>query len=156
MFIKTTTVYQTLSIMENKIKPCKAIGKANGFLGCGKPTLKRYFGLCSGCFFDFLTNDERGKIIYQKSFLPKVNKKTRLNEKAKTSEMKSDLTNWKDELQKRVNKIIRLIDKDLLCLARNQTGQIHAGHVFARGGNQKHYQQTFLKGLFSCLYYTKR
>lgn len=44
--------------------------------------------------------------------------------------------NWKKVLQTEVNKIVRLIDKGQLCLARNHdANQIHAGHVFARGGN---------------------
>ena len=48
----------------------------------------------------------------------------------------SDKTkNWKNELQTEINKIVRLIDKDLPCLARNKGGQIHAGHIFSRGSS---------------------
>jgi len=122
--------------MENKPKKCNGIGKANGFIGCGKEVVKRTFGLCSVCFYEFLTTDERGKIIYQKSFLPKVSLKLKSFEKATKQKLKENTTNYKNKLQTEVNKIVRLIDKDLPCLARNQKGQMHAGHVFARGGNQ--------------------
>ncbi len=120
---------------------CKPIGKAFGFEPeepCAKQMTefeKRTYGMCNSCLWDFYHNDERGKIIYQKLFLPKVALKIKVAEKEVKKKMKSNTTNWKQVLQDHVNKIIRLIDKDLLCLARNQKGQIHAGHVYARGGN---------------------
>lgn len=44
---------------------------------------------------------------------------------------------WSKKLQVKINLIIRLIDKGLPCLARGTYAkQIHAGHVYARGGNQ--------------------
>jgi len=60
-------------------------------------------------------------------------KKKNIEQKKK---LKDAVTNWKSELQTEINKIVRLIDKGLLCLAKNKGGQIHAGHIFARGGNQ--------------------
>lgn len=51
------------------------------------------------------------------------------------NELKKEVTKWSEELQTEVNKIVRLIDKDLLCLARNRGGQIHAGHIYSRGSN---------------------
>jgi len=50
--------------------------------------------------------------------------------------LKDNTTNWKVKLQDEVCKIARLIDKDLLCLARNKGGQIHGGHIYSRGSNQ--------------------
>lgn len=50
--------------------------------------------------------------------------------------LRDNTLNWKTELQTEINKIVRLIDKDLLCLAKNRGGQMHAGHIYARGGNQ--------------------
>jgi len=56
--------------------------------------------------------------------------------KAEKKQLREKLTNWKSKFQDEINKIVRLIDKDLFCLARKTGGQMHAGHVFARGGNQ--------------------
>jgi len=55
---------------------CKSTNsQTRGFDSCGKDVFKRYkFGLCSKCFFDWTQEDERGKIYYAKSFLPKVKK----------------------------------------------------------------------------------
>lgn len=49
--------------------------------------------------------------------------------------MKINTTNWKNNLQKEVQKIARHIDYGLLCLARNKPGQIHGGHIFSKGGH---------------------
>lgn len=51
--------------------------------------------------------------------------------------LRDGITNWKNELQTDVNKIIRLIDHDLPCLAKGiYSNQVHAGHIFSRGSNQ--------------------
>jgi len=118
---------------------CKSQGKANGFESCGKTMTefeKRTYGMCNGCLWDFYHETEIGKIIYQKSFLPKVSLKLKSIQRENEKKMRSNTKSWKTELQTNINKIVRLIDKDLLCLARNQKGQLHAGHVFSRGGNQ--------------------
>jgi hypothetical protein len=61
-------------------------------------------------------------------------RKKRVEEKKK---MRDAITNWKNELQDEVNLIIRLIDKDLPCLAKGKySNQVHAGHIFSRGSNQ--------------------
>ena len=46
-----------------------------------------------------------------------------------------DYIDYGAKLQDKVNLIVRLIDKGLKCLARKRGGQMHAGHVYARGGN---------------------
>lgn len=71
---------------------------------------------------------EKQRIVKQKE-----QKRKNLEEKEK---LKTAVTNWKSKLQDEINKIVRLIDKGLLCLAKNKGGQIHAGHIYARGGNQ--------------------
>lgn len=64
-----------------------------------------------------------------------VRNKKKLEEKKTRQKMVDNTTNWKSRLQDEINSIVRRIDKGLLCLARNKGGQIHAGHVYARGGN---------------------
>jgi hypothetical protein len=57
----------------------------------------------------------------------KVQKKKEAKEKLKSN------SEWLNELQTIINKIVREIDKDLLCLATNKkTSIIHAGHVMSR------------------------
>lgn len=64
----------------------------------------------------------------------KEERKKRAEEKRK---LRDNVTNWKNELQDEVNIIIRLIDKDLPCLAKGKyANQFHAGHIFSRGSNQ--------------------
>ena len=67
--------------------------------------------------------------------LEKVRHKKELEEKKVKQKMVDNTTNWKAKLQTEINTIVRCIDKGLFCLARNKGGQIHAGHVYARGGN---------------------
>lgn len=58
-------------------------------------------------------------------------------EKKDHIEAKKSITDWSDKLQDKVNAIARIIDRGLPCLAKGyHPNQIHAGHVFARGGNQ--------------------
>jgi len=124
--------------METKPKPCKSIGKANGFNGCGKPTQYRTFGLCASCYYEFLTTDERGKIIYAKSFLPKVSKKTeqRKAEETKTAREKlKTLSQYEAEAKTAFQKFIRIRDKDLPCIScgNSKTNDWAGGHYFAAG-----------------------
>lgn len=120
-----------------KEKKCNGIGKASGFKGCGKPKLNRTYGLCPSCLFEFYTNTDKGKVLYHKCFLPKVSKCTEKRQKEQTKSTKEKVTKWNLKLQDKVNEIVRIIDNGLPCLARNFIPkQMHAGHVYARGGNQ--------------------
>lgn len=119
-------------MIKPKEKPCKGTGKASGH-GCGVKTKIRTFGLgldCK-CYQKWLYGSDNGLEYVKKiSLTVKKEKEKKVKEK-----MKSNVTNWKDKLQTEINKIVRLIDKDLPCLARKKFGQMHAGHVYARGGN---------------------
>lgn len=117
-----------------KEKKCRGTGKARGF-GCGDLSKYRKYGLCSTCQYEWATTNDAGKVWFQKSIIS--NKKKKENEgKKKSREEKSLSLDWGKKLQTEINAIIRTIDKGLPCLARRKRGQIHAGHVFARGGNQ--------------------
>lgn len=119
-----------------KQKICKkGINKALGFEGCGKETFKLQYGLCPKCLYDFYTTDERGKILYQKSFLPKVSLKLKSFDKAKTKQMKENvkkLSDYEAEAKKAFQKWIRLRDKDLPCISCNRTDDViyAGGHYF--------------------------
>lgn len=124
-------------MIETKEKPCCGTGDAKGF-GCGHKTKHRIYGLgkMCGCYSDWLLNSENGKIKMQKSIIA-AKSKVQKEIKKKETEKKSKNVNWNEKLQTCINVIIRLIDKGLPCLARGyHPNQVHAGHVFARGGNQ--------------------
>lgn len=123
-------------MIQLKPKKCKGQNKAISFPGCGKTVLNRKFGLCMNCYPEFILNTEPGKLIMQKAMLKgkAVVKSISVKE---TKEKKDKLKNWANGLQKKINEIVRLIDKGLPCLATGiHANQIHAGHIYARGGNQ--------------------
>lgn len=132
--------------MAKRTKKCKGTGKASDFQGCGtelpfteKNGIRTYkakygLGLNCKCFSKFLISTDEGKDILEKAKIS-GKKKVEKQERAKTRDEKSLNADWSKRLQDAVNGIVRTIDKGLTCLARNQRGQMHAGHVYARGGN---------------------
>lgn len=124
--------------MQTKKKPIckKGIGKANGFPGCGSETYKKTYGLCNACLYDWMISTDSGKVEYQKRYNSLKVKKVK-EEKKETRKQKNKLKNWSAELQKKINLIVRLIDKGNSCLATGvMAKKFDAGHVYARGGNQ--------------------
>jgi hypothetical protein len=65
----------------------------------------------------------------------KAKEKAKKEWKKEKEVLRKNVTNWKNELQKEVQKIARYIDFGLTCLARGTNGQMHGGHVFAKGGH---------------------
>ena len=120
--------------IQQKEKICKGIDKAKGF-GCGSLSDKRTFGLCPVCKYKWATTTEAGKLWFETQMAFKK-KKAVVEEKRKHTHEKSLKLDWGKKLQTEINGIVRAIDYGLTCLARRKRGQIHAGHVFARGGNQ--------------------
>jgi len=122
--------------MENKPKKCKGIGIAFGFIGCGIETLNREHGLCSACRYAFYTTDERGKIEFAKRKL----KNHTVKEKAFKSDLRQKLktlSEWKSDLQKQINLIVRLIDAGHPCIATGSfNGKKNAGHYIGVGANE--------------------
>lgn len=130
-------------------KICKGLGRARGN-GClkmvpvnigNKPNRILGLGQLCKCYQTWLATSDEGKKILDKAIYSgkrKVsiqNNKSKKEAKAKKNQEKSLSNDWSKKLQTEVNSIVRTIDKGLTCLARNQRGQIHAGHVYARGGN---------------------
>jgi hypothetical protein len=110
--------------MEIKLKLCKkGINKTKGFEGCGNSTIKLTYGLCNSCLWDFYHNDERGKVIYQKSFLPKVSLKLKSFQKQNKADLRQKLktlSQYETEAKKSFQKYVRLRDKDLPCISCNE------------------------------------
>lgn len=124
--------------MQRKPKPCKGTGIAKGY-GCETEYANRVYGLCPKCLREWAIEDEEGKkwLAKQTAYRMRKNEKEKKKEEnRKQREARALTKDWSKELQVEINKIVRYIDNGLPCLARNQRGQMHAGHVYARGGNQ--------------------
>ena len=53
----------------------------------------------------------------------------------KVKAIKEKVKDWERIIRPKINRIARIIDKDLPCLATGRKGQIHGGHIFSRGAH---------------------
>lgn len=126
--------------IQPKQKPiCKTgINKAHGFPGCGSETYKKTYGLCDACLYDWMCQTEPGKVEYRKRYNSLKTKKVK-EEKQQTKIQKDKLktlSEYKNDLQKKINLIIRLIDKGYSCIATQSfEGKMNAGHYSSVGSN---------------------
>lgn len=67
--------------MEVKPKKCKGTGKAKGY-GCGEPTLWRKYGLCIGCYPNWLLNTPEGEDVIKKNTIRASKQTTEEKKKA--------------------------------------------------------------------------
>lgn len=123
-------------MIERKKKICKkGSGKAIGFSGCGSESWKLHYGLCPGCEYDWMTKTENGKIEFEKRKI-KVKTKNWKEEKAKMKESVKTLSDYKSDLQKEINLIVRLIDNGHPCIATGSfEGKMNAGHYIGTKAN---------------------
>lgn len=127
--------------MKIKEKPCKAMGKARGFEGCGKVVFKRTYGICDTCYSKWLLNTPEGKEKLSKSILqaPKTREKIEKrswNDRKQIMENKlKTKQNYESELQDIVNTFIRLRDQSRPCIScpRPLIGKFDAGHYYPVG-----------------------
>jgi len=122
--------------MKTPPKKCKGSGEAKGS-GCGEISQDaRRYGLCHKCYIDWLLNTENGQAKMQRSKI----KAKRINDREERLKLKFDREAIKDysaELQKKVNEIVRILDKGQPCLAKGiHAKQMHAGHIYSRGSNR--------------------
>jgi len=122
--------------MKTKTPICKSTNKKTKGFGCGNILFQKatFGGLCPKCAYKWSLETDDGKEWFKRQ----TAYKTKKNEKVKRAEKRAEkslIKEWHKLLQVEVNKIVRLIDKGLPCLARGKFGQIHAGHIYARGGN---------------------
>lgn len=76
------------------------------------------------------------RFIQSKEVKNKVVKIQKEKETTKKRIVRYKSTKWKSKLQEEVQKIARLIDRNLPCLATGFTSPtMHGGHVYAKGGN---------------------
>ena len=126
--------------MQQHEKACKGINKAHGFQGCGKMSFYRLHGLCPSCQWDWMQNDERGKIYYAKVFSSKVKKATEKRNRLDTKEKKVKLLSNDEYRAKHVqpilNAIAREIDFGQPCIASDTFGKMAGGHYYSVGSNR--------------------
>lgn len=74
-------------------KPCKAIGKAVGFKGCGKlvNSVTRRFGLCFNCYPKFILETDAGKVLMQKAILKASKPRTEFEQAVKQEKENNSL-----------------------------------------------------------------
>ena len=115
-----------------KEKPCKGSGKAKDHKGCGKLAFLEW-GLCYECKKDFLLNTEQGQeLIIKASKKAKMYsaiqfKKKESIKKASLKESIKTLSDYKSDLQKEINIIVRLIDYGHGCICTgSKNGKMNA------------------------------
>jgi len=98
-------------MIEPKPKRCRGINKAYGVPGCGTMTLHRNMGLCANCLAEFLFGTDAGKLIFNKSILPKAKKDVAKTQKIKDNYLRESLkpkSYYEKLLQTEINKIVKI------------------------------------------------
>lgn len=122
--------------MDHNPKKCKGIGKAHGVSGCGTKTLYRKYGLCTTCLSEFYREDERGKIIVQKSIIkavsPRLKAQKDLEIASQERKQKNRLESLKVNVRTVCHNYIKLRDKNKPCISCGQPWHkdFHAGHFY--------------------------
>jgi len=123
------------------MKKCKNKNKnLNGFVGCGENKVIFRYGICRECWFKFLKSEKSNDYI--KKMLPKAKRKTEILKKQKRIKEKKDnkqKSDYEKLLQKKVNKIARMLDVNTGCHScerpYNWNGRWDGGHFYSVGSN---------------------
>lgn len=125
--------------MKVKAKFCKGTGQATNS-GCGKESVKRTYGLCDSCYYDWLLNTEPGRVKLEKATLKgkkSYEKEKNIEHQKKKDELKTH-PEWLKDLEKVFNTFIRKRDKGDPCISCGKphgTYTESAGHYFPAGSN---------------------
>jgi len=115
-----------------KQKPCKAIGKAKGFNGCGTMTFKRTHGLCPSCYANWLLSTPEGKEKLQKSILTATKPKRDLQNRIEKEKKEKSLSYLLINTRTVCHDYIKLRDRGNSCVSCgmpwNESHQ--AGHFY--------------------------
>lgn len=116
-----------------KPKKCKGLNVAFGFDGCGTESLKRTYGLCDSCLYDFYTTTEVGKVLY-KTKRNALNKKNWQEEKKVLKENTKTLSQHEADAKKAFQKWVRLRDEGKNCISCDKPVKDPAGGHFYPAG----------------------
>lgn len=124
-------------MIEIKLKKCKGSGQATNS-GCGREAIKRTYGLCDPCYYNWLTTTEPGRVKLHKATLKgkSIEKRKRETERKAAKEKLKTHKDYLQDLQKVFNTFIRKRDEGKPCISCGcMTGKRDAGHMFSVGGN---------------------
>lgn len=122
-------------MIEKKPIKCKGINKCKGVDGCGELSLYRQHGLCPKCLYEWMLNNENGKVYKKTTFDKKVSTKVKKIQKKKDLETRESLKSIArliSEARVPFQKWIRLRDANEGCIS---CGAVkvkiwHGGHYF--------------------------
>jgi len=120
-----------------KEKPCKGIGKAKCFQGCGKTVLKRQYGLCFDCLREWTRTTTEGQ-EYALKMIPKAKKQLSKTKKEKTRKEKIEAKSidlLKLDARRPFQKLIRIRDHRTKCISCGvqlpfSIADYQGGHLF--------------------------
>lgn len=113
-----------------KEKPCKAIGKARGFNGCGTMAFKRTYGLCMSCYSNWLLSTPEGKIALDNATLKATQPRRDLDKARKDEKDHKSLSALLTVTRMVCHTYIRLRDSGKPCIScdTSWTRDFQAGH----------------------------
>lgn len=117
-------------MIKHKKKPCKGIGKAKDFKGCGKEIFKRVHGLCQSCYSDWLMNTHEGLEKLSRATLKVKQPRVELEIAKAERKSKDKLQYLKVNVMNTCHDYIKLRDKGRPCVSCGQpwSSDHQAGH----------------------------
>lgn len=115
-----------------KEKPCKGMGKAKGFEGCGKMVLKRTYGLGNCCYPKWLLNTPEGKEKLQVATIKASKPRKDLEEAIETDKKTKGIQAALQLTKQVVHGYIRERDKGKSCIScgAQWNAEFQAGHCY--------------------------
>lgn len=126
-------------MIEPKVKPCRGIGKAKGFKGCGKPVKFRRYGLGVGCCYPyFILNTDAEKILLAKATIKATKPRKELKKAFQEKKNRNKITDLISAVKDVCHKYIRLRDEYKPCISCNapyhkdhQAGHFYKAELFS-------------------------
>ena len=120
--------------MQTKPKPCKGIGKAKGYKGCGKLSEHRKYGLgiFCGCYSEWLLTTPEGKELMNKATLKATKPRRELEKEEKRIRQAKSLQNLLDSVKQVCHAYIRKRDEGKPCIScgAKWNKDFQAGHFY--------------------------
>ena len=121
--------------MISKEKKCKGIGKAKEYIGCGKTTIFRKYGLCTSCYSSFLITTDAGKQMLSKAIITAKKPRKDYNDMVIATKENKSLESLKKTVVNLCHKYIRLRDVGKPCVSCKvpYKSDFDAGHCYPAG-----------------------
>lgn len=118
--------------MNPKPKPCKGIGRAKGFKGCGQVTPYRQYGLCPSCRAEWLLTTDDGKLVLERATLKATKARRELEQAEKEHNERKSLPNLLQQTKNAVHRYVRARDQGKPCISCGTPwrSNFQAGHCY--------------------------